>query len=513
ALPVLVAGEAPGDDDPVGRDGHGVERLAAGSAERRRLDLLPLPAVGRPPGDAVLVALDGARAHRHEALAERGDPGDRLLAGPVERPAGAAVDGPPGLAAVPAEPPAGADLAPDVLAPGDGDAPLAGRARGGPLAVLAAHDLGGRPLPAVVGPAPDGGVGLLAVADLADRQQPLAGGDDRGQRLAPGRGAVADELRLPVAGVVRGPDRRPGHRPVGVEDRADDRPRLALPGGGQEAGDGRHRLAEAERRALGPAEGRGRLVPRGLGAVAAGGGRAGPGPGGEGGDGPPAPRAAGGAGPAGRLAGPAGQHAGVASSAGCGVQGESSGAWSAPHPGPSGRRFSLFGERTVQSRPSCRHDRGPQVKVGVLALQGASARHVDMLARAGAAPVEVRTPADLDAVDAVVLPGGESTTMSMLLESSGLADPLAARLADGMPAFGTCAGMILLGREVLDGRPDQRCFGAVDVTVRRNAFGRQVDSFEADLPVEGLAGGPVHAVFIRAPVVEAVGPAVEVLAT
>ena len=187
------------------------------------------------------------------------------------------------------------------------------------------------------------------------------------------------------------------------------------------------------------------------------------------------------------------------------------------------------------------------MKVGVLALQGASARHVDMLARAGAAPVEVRTPADLDAVDAVVLrgvvehervrgelgvahrkvrlpehldglsaiilPGGESTTMSMLLESSGLADPLAARLADGMPAFGTCAGMILLGREVLDGRPDQRCFGAVDVTVRRNAFGRQVDSFEADLPVEGLAGGPVHAVFIRAPVVEAVGPAVEVLAT
>lgn len=153
------------------------------------------------------------------------------------------------------------------------------------------------------------------------------------------------------------------------------------------------------------------------------------------------------------------------------------------------------------------------MKVGVLALQGASARHVDMLARAGAAPVEVRTPADLDAVDAVVLPGGESTTMSMLLESSGLVDPLAARLADGMPAFGTCAGMILLGREVLDGRPDQRCFGAVDVTVRRNAFGRQVDSFEADLPVEGLAGGPVHAVFIRAPVVEAVGPAVEVLAT
>ena len=99
-------------------------------------------------------------------------------------------------------------------------------------------------------------------------------------------------------------------------------------------------------------------------------------------------------------------------------------------------------------------------------------------------PVPIRSPADLDSVDALVLPGGESTTMSMLLESSGLLDPLAQRLADGMPAMGTCAGMILLGHEILDGRPDQRCFDAVDIAVRRNAFGRQVDSFEADLAVD-----------------------------
>jgi pyridoxal 5'-phosphate synthase pdxT subunit len=153
------------------------------------------------------------------------------------------------------------------------------------------------------------------------------------------------------------------------------------------------------------------------------------------------------------------------------------------------------------------------VKVGVLALQGASARHAAMLARLGTPAVEVRAPSDLDGVDALVLPGGESTTMSMLLESSGLSDPLAERLAAGMPAFGTCAGMILLGRDILDGRPDQRCFDAIDIAVRRNAFGRQVDSFEADLPVAGVEGGPLHAVFIRAPGVEAVGDDVEVLAS
>jgi len=154
----------------------------------------------------------------------------------------------------------------------------------------------------------------------------------------------------------------------------------------------------------------------------------------------------------------------------------------------------------------------PAATVGVLALQGAVALHVRALERLGATAVEVRTPAELDRVDALVVPGGESTTMSKLLVANELFDPLAARLADGLPVLGTCAGMILLAREVLDGRADQRCFGAVDISVRRNAFGRQVDSFEADLDVIGLPEAPVHAVFIRAPVVEEVGPHVEVLA-
>jgi pyridoxal 5'-phosphate synthase pdxT subunit len=163
-------------------------------------------------------------------------------------------------------------------------------------------------------------------------------------------------------------------------------------------------------------------------------------------------------------------------------------------------------------RDSARPEKGSGVKVGVLALQGASARHAAMLARLGAEPVAVRTPTELAGVDALVLPGGESTTISMLLESSGLFGPVADRLAGGMPAFGTCAGMILLGSEILDGRPDQRCFGALDIAVQRNAFGRQVDSFEADLAVHGVEGPPLHAVFIRAPVVERVADEVEVLA-
>lgn len=128
-------------------------------------------------------------------------------------------------------------------------------------------------------------------------------------------------------------------------------------------------------------------------------------------------------------------------------------------------------------------------------------------------------PSDLDGVGAVVIPGGESTTMSHLLGTSGLFEPLAARLADGMPAFGTCAGMILLAAEVLDGREDQRFFSAIDISVRRNAFGRQVASFEADLDIDldsGLDSGgldePFHAVFIRAPWVERTGDSVEVLA-
>jgi 5'-phosphate synthase pdxT subunit len=151
-------------------------------------------------------------------------------------------------------------------------------------------------------------------------------------------------------------------------------------------------------------------------------------------------------------------------------------------------------------------------KVGVLALQGAFAAHARMLRALGAEPREVRRADDLEGVDALVLPGGESTTVSMLLDSSGLREPVAERLRNGMPALGTCAGMILLARDVTDGRADQRSFGAIDIGVRRNAFGRQVDSFEADIAVATL-DEPLHAVFIRAPFVERVGDGVEVLAT
>ena len=151
-------------------------------------------------------------------------------------------------------------------------------------------------------------------------------------------------------------------------------------------------------------------------------------------------------------------------------------------------------------------------KVGVLALQGASRLHAEVLRGLDAEPVEIRTAEDLAGVEAVVLPGGESTTIGLLLDLAGLRDPLADRIADGLPVLATCAGMILLATDVLDGRPDQRPLGAIDLSVRRNAFGRQRDSFEADLEIEGLDGGPFPAVFIRAPVVERVGPGVEVLA-
>jgi len=152
-------------------------------------------------------------------------------------------------------------------------------------------------------------------------------------------------------------------------------------------------------------------------------------------------------------------------------------------------------------------------KVGVLALQGDVREHVAALQSCGAVAIALRKPSDLEGIDALVLPGGESTTMSLLLESSGLARELASRLEDGLPALGTCAGMILLAREVLDGRSDQLCFGAIDLSVRRNAFGRQIESFESELEVSGIPGGRMHAVFIRAPIVEEVGPNVAVLAS
>ena len=150
--------------------------------------------------------------------------------------------------------------------------------------------------------------------------------------------------------------------------------------------------------------------------------------------------------------------------------------------------------------------------IGVLALQGAFESHQQRLDELAVASRQVRTPTDLAAVDALVMPGGESTTMSKLLQSSGLFDPIADRLADGMPAFGTCAGMILLAGEVRDGRPDQRSFGAIDLAVQRNGYGRQLDSFETELNVAGVDGGPFHGVFIRAPKVVRAGADVEVLA-
>ena len=148
------------------------------------------------------------------------------------------------------------------------------------------------------------------------------------------------------------------------------------------------------------------------------------------------------------------------------------------------------------------------MQVGVLALQGAFAAHSDCLTSIGVQSVEVRTPEQLSSVDALLMPGGESSTMSQLLESSGLFDPIAIRIKDGMPVFGTCAGMILLASEILDGRSDQRNFSAIDISVRRNAFGRQVDSFESTISTDV---GDFQGVFIRAPRIERVGADVQVL--
>jgi 5'-phosphate synthase pdxT subunit len=149
--------------------------------------------------------------------------------------------------------------------------------------------------------------------------------------------------------------------------------------------------------------------------------------------------------------------------------------------------------------------------IGVLALQGDVREHLAALSRLGAQTLAVRRAAELERCDALVLPGGESTTMAKLARIFEVFEPLQKRIADGMPVLGTCAGMILLADHVLDGTADQETLGGLDITVRRNAFGRQVDSFEGDVHVRGL-DRPVHGVFIRAPWVEQVGPDVEVLA-
>ncbi|WP_039994126.1 pyridoxal 5'-phosphate synthase glutaminase subunit PdxT [Gordonia otitidis] len=157
--------------------------------------------------------------------------------------------------------------------------------------------------------------------------------------------------------------------------------------------------------------------------------------------------------------------------------------------------------------------RSTSPRIGVLALQGDVREHLAALAGAGATAVAVRRRAELEDVDGLIIPGGESTTMSRLLGVFDLYEPLRARLAEGMPAYGSCAGMIMLASEILDTRPDARHLDALDITVRRNAFGRQVESFETDVEIEGITGGhPMRAVFIRAPWVEGAGDGVQVLA-
>jgi len=151
--------------------------------------------------------------------------------------------------------------------------------------------------------------------------------------------------------------------------------------------------------------------------------------------------------------------------------------------------------------------------IGVLALQGDVAEHRRAVTGTGATAVAVRRPAELDAVDGLIIPGGESTTMWKLADVFELMEPLRKRIAGGLPVFGSCAGMIMLAAHLLDRIEGQETLGGLDVTVRRNAFGRQVDSFESDIDLKGVDGPPFRAVFIRAPWVEQAGPGVEVLGT
>jgi pyridoxal 5'-phosphate synthase pdxT subunit len=161
----------------------------------------------------------------------------------------------------------------------------------------------------------------------------------------------------------------------------------------------------------------------------------------------------------------------------------------------------------AQSAPSVP---GRRPRIGILAVQGAVREHADAIREIGADPVLVRLPADLGGLDALILPGGESTTMRRLIEQYGLREPILALAAAGAPLFGTCAGMILLAARLDDG--EQPVLPLLDATVRRNAYGRQLDSYEADLQMPAVGEEPVHGVFIRAPVVSELGPGVEVLA-
>jgi pyridoxal 5'-phosphate synthase pdxT subunit len=155
----------------------------------------------------------------------------------------------------------------------------------------------------------------------------------------------------------------------------------------------------------------------------------------------------------------------------------------------------------------------PVVTIGVLALQGDVAEHLRAITASGGTPLAVRRPAELEAVDGLIIPGGESTTIWKLADIFGLVGPLRDRISGGMPVFGSCAGMIMLASRLVESASEQETFGAIDMTVRRNAFGRQADSFESDIEIAGAGGRPFRAVFIRAPWVEQTGPSVEVLAT
>ena len=154
-----------------------------------------------------------------------------------------------------------------------------------------------------------------------------------------------------------------------------------------------------------------------------------------------------------------------------------------------------------------------QPLIGVLAVQGDVREHLYAVERAGARATTVRRPSEVAAVDGLVIPGGESTTIDKLVRIFELRDPIRERIAEGMPVYGSCAGMIMLADRITGGRDDQETLGGIDITVRRNAFGRQVDSFEEDLHIHAIGGAPMRAVFIRAPWVEECGPGVEVLAT
>ncbi len=151
--------------------------------------------------------------------------------------------------------------------------------------------------------------------------------------------------------------------------------------------------------------------------------------------------------------------------------------------------------------------------IGVLALQGDFREHIATFASLGQQAIEIRTIDELNSCGGLVIPGGESTVIQKLAMNYGLFDPIKEKIRDGLPTFGTCAGLIMLADEILDGVQGQIGFGGLDVSVRRNAFGNQLDSFETDLPFSGISSGDVHAAFIRAPIVERVGRGVEVLST